>query len=258
MDIHLIRQILTNKLASLTIFGSRFCCVCNKNVGRFLSYEGGWESVPPLARSLDAIGSDPDHFSCPRCGSHDRERHLVLYLTALNLFEEMRDAAILHFAPERWLSGLIAAQHPSKYVRADLFPSAPDIEKIDMLDIPSADNSFDWVIANHVLEHVPDEMIAIAEIWRVLRPGGYALLQTPYCNGLKHTFCDEGISQPEARLQAYGQKDHVRLFGQDIFKKITSSGMTSCVADHLQLLPYIDADYYGVNVKEPLMLFRKV
>ena len=99
---------------------------------------------------------------------------------------------------------------------------------MDILDMPLESESFDFVIANHVLEHVSDDLKALTEIRRVLRVGGYAILQTPYSSKLHHTWQDPGIADDAARLQAYGQEDHVRLFGRDIFARITSAGLASC------------------------------
>lgn len=258
MKLKNILPFLKAKLAVFPIVNHKYCCICNKKIGFFLPYDGGWKNVPPLLKALDGIGSDVDHFSCPKCGSHDRERHLFLYLNKLGYLKAMSGTAVLHFAPERWLASFVAGVNPIKYVKADLFPVSIEIEKVDMLAIPYANESFDWVIANHVLEHVPDEMKAFSELYRVLRPGGYAILQTPYCEKLKNTFYDEGITDPEARLQAYGQADHARLFGLDIFDKIEKVGFKSCVVKHQELLSDVDANYYGVNAREPFMLFKKV
>ena len=104
------------------------------------------------------IGSDLDNFSCPKCGSHDRERHLDMYFERLGLFNQITEAAVLHFAPEPWFSHRVRQQSPSRYVMADLLPTRPEIVKVDMLDIPEEERAFDFVIANHVLEHVPDDM----------------------------------------------------------------------------------------------------
>ena len=60
-------------------------------------------------RSLGVVGSDPDHFECPRCGAHDRERHLLLYIRATGLFDKLHGMRVLHFAPERRLWPRIAA-----------------------------------------------------------------------------------------------------------------------------------------------------
>jgi SAM-dependent methyltransferase len=121
-----------------------------------------------------------------------------------------------------------------------------------MLDMSFDDGSFDVVIANHVLEHVADDQKALGEIRRVLKAGGYAILQTPYSAKLHRTWQDAGIDTDTARLQAYGQADHVRLFGRDIFNRIAATGFESCVKMHADVLASIAPLTYGVNEREPL------
>ncbi len=233
------------------------CCLCEHDIGGFISYQGGWKAAPPLMKALEIVGSDLDHFTCPVCLSHDRERHLWLYLQASKLLGEMRGSHILHFAPERHLSAKIILQNPTNHIKADLYPTAPDIQKVDLLAIPFADASFDFVIANHVLEHVADDQKALTEIVRVLKPDGCAILQTPYAASLQHTWEDPGILSKQQRLFAYGQNDHVRLYGQDIFGRIAAAGLTPHIRQHTELLGEIDAYQQGVNPREPFMLFKK-
>jgi predicted SAM-dependent methyltransferase len=126
-----------------------------------------------------------------------------------------------------------------------------------MLDMAFEADSFDMLIANHVLEHVGDAEIALHEIFRVLKPGGYAILQTPYSTKLHRTWSDPGIDTPLARLHAHGQEDHVRLFGRDIFDIITAAGFESRVRQHVELLGNVDAAIAGVNPTEPFFLFHK-
>jgi SAM-dependent methyltransferase len=126
-----------------------------------------------------------------------------------------------------------------------------------MLAMPFDDDTFDCVIANHVLEHVGDVDRALGEICRVLRPGGHAILQTPYGSKLHRTWEDAGIDTPAARLQAYGQEDHVRLFGRDIFERIAAAGFDALVRQHNELLDDVDPDREGVNPREPFFLFRR-
>lgn len=249
--------VIRSKWASCPIFSNKFCCVCRNKIGRFLPYKGGWKNAPPLMRALDVIGSDLDNFSCPRCWCHDRERHLILYFEKMELMKKFHQADVLHFAPEKWLSKIIAEYFPARYVKADLYPNAPDVEKVDMLAIQYPDASFDFVIANHVLEHVIDENRALSELCRVLKPGGFAILQTPFSAKLKHTFSDPGINDDFSRLQAYGQEDHVRLYGSDIMDRFESSGLVSRSQVHEVVLSEIDAQKYGVNKSEPFLLFEK-
>jgi len=214
--------------------------------------------MPPLMTSLGVVGSDPTQFYCPRCGSHDRERHLVLYLNRLALFDKFKGASILHFAPEKILSKLIQEYFPAKYVRCDISPRSKEIEKVDMLNIPYETQSFDFVIANHVLEHVADDSKALEELHRVCKIGGYAILQTPYSSKLTTTFSDPGIDSDFARLELFGQEDHVRLYGKDIFERFASKGFESEVVTHANVLANVDANYFGVNHSEPFFLFKKI
>lgn len=236
---------------------SKHCCLCGHKVAGFLAHAGGWKNAPPLMTALKMVGSDIDNFACPVCYSHDRERHQWLYWQAAGLLPRMQGAHILHFAPEYHLAQRIVAQQPATYIKADLYPHADDIQKVDLLQMPFADGQFDFLIANHVMEHVDNVNQALAEIHRVLKPGGWAILQTPYCATLQHTWEDAGIQSAAQRLAAYGQDDHVRLFGRDIFAIFEAAGFTSHSETHSALLKTISAHYYGVNEKEPFMLFKK-
>lgn len=252
-----IIKILHTVIARLSISSEYFCIVCNHHLGAFLPYRRGQRSLPSLMHTLEVVGSDVENFECPWCGAHDRERHLLMYIRATSLFEAISKISILHFAPERRLSRLISATIPVRYIKCDLYPQASDIEKINILSIPYPEESFDLVIANHVLEHVANDLAALAEVYRVLKPGGYAILQTPYSTKLHYTWSDPGIDTDKARLQAYGQEDHVRLFGRDVFERFRSVGLESYVSTHNQLLQEYDPRKYGVNEKEPFFFFRR-
>lgn len=236
---------------------NKTCAVCQQAVVDFAPYRGGWSEAPEFMRAIDMVGSDIDHFSCPSCHSHDRERHLLLYLGELGLLDRFRGAALLHFAPEKRLQPIFESLQPARYVRGDLFPSEPGIECIDLMQIPYGDESFDIVIANHVLEHVADDRRGLRELSRVLRPGGFAILQTPYSARLHATLEDPGIDDDASRLAVYGQEDHVRLYGRDIFQRFSDCGLTADVQRHESALPEIDPIRHGVNLQEPLFLFRR-
>jgi SAM-dependent methyltransferase len=244
-------------LAWVPLGATRDCVLCGGRVRRFLPYRGGWRCAPPLMREWRMIGSDPDNYECPRCGCSDRERHLFAYLQADGLLQAMRGKSLLQFAPEPKLTPRLVAAGLARHVQADLFPQAPGVEKIDLLAIPYADATFDFVMVNHVLEHVADDVRALAEIRRVLRPGGLAVLQTPFSAVLERTLSDPAVQSPEARLQLYGQEDHVRLYGQDIFARFESAGLRSRVRGHQELLPDMDPVRYGVNRAEPFFLFER-
>jgi hypothetical protein len=235
----------------------RRCCLCGHKVRAFLPYRDGRASLPAVAVDADIVGSDVENFECPACGCHDRERHLFLYLQAAGLLPQFAGAHILHFAPEAHLQRVIKAAGPAHYERADLFPRQLDVHQLDLTEIDRPDQSFDFVIANHVLEHVGDDARALHEILRVLRPGGQAILQTPFAAARRGTFEDPAIRDDAARLRAFGQEDHCRLYGADFADRVQSFGFVSQVAEHAALLPGVDAFVLGVNPREPFLLFRK-
>jgi hypothetical protein len=251
------RKLIPYALAGWLPGGRRYCVLCEHKVWRFMPYRRGVRSVSPLMRALDVVGSDVEHFECPRCGSHDRERHLALYMRAVGMFDRLSGMRVLHFAPERRLRRQIAATSPVEHVCCDLYPNEPGIQKVDIERMPFADASFDLVIANHVLEHVDDDLRAVREVHRVLAPGGSAILQAPFSRVLQRTWSDPGIASPAARLQAFGQEDHVRLFGADFVERVASSGLKPRVASHADLLAGVDAGRFGVNPDEPFLLFER-
>ena len=249
---NLIRQFL-----SAIPFKSRYCCICTNHILRFVPYRG-WNKLPPLMTELRVIGSDVRQFGCPRCGSHDRERHLVLFFKKLGFFDKMARSSIIHFAPEPHLSKLIEGCLPATYVKCDLYPTSPGIKKINILDIPYESKSFDFAIANHVMEHVTDDLAALSELHRVCKIGGLAILQTPYSSKLVSTLADAGIDTDYLKLHIYGQEDHVRLYGSDIFSRFASVGFRSNIVQHKDILLDIDPTLFGVNVDEPLFLFERI
>jgi SAM-dependent methyltransferase len=247
-------------VASLPLPHRHFCCVCESPVARFLPYTPAGllpYRQPPFMAAMQTVGSDIENFSCPRCGAHDRERHLLLYLRASGLASRLRGRRILHLAPENHIAAFIKRQRPAVYVMGDLFPASTEVQRVDLEAMRFPDESFDLLIANHVLEHVADDLVALHEIQRVLCKGGHAILQTPYSRLLTRKFEDPGIVSGEARLQAYGQEDHVRLYGLDIFERFASTGLVDETIGHAEALPRVDARRYGVNPLEPLFLFHK-
>ncbi|MCL2104428.1 MAG: class I SAM-dependent methyltransferase [Kiritimatiellaeota bacterium] len=237
---------------------THLCCVCGKRFFRFSSYRGGTKAVSSYLHTMSWISSAFDSFWCPYCRSHDRERHLILFLDALKMWDVFENATVLHVAPEKQLAFRIAARKPARYVKGDISPARSDIEKLDVTAIGYPDNTFDVIICNHVLEHVPDDTRALRELWRVLTPGGLAIFQTPYAVGLEKTREHQPeITTPEQRREFYGQEDHVRLYGRDIFDRICAAGFVSEMKTHDDCLNAMNALRYGVNPLEPFFRFRR-
>ena len=160
--------------------------------------------------------------TCPICRSYDRERLLLLFLQArTRVFDE--PTRLLHVAPERRLERVLRAAGTVDYLTADLHAKHVMV-RMDVTRIEYPEGTFDAVICNHVLEHVPDDRKAMAEIFRVLAPGGWAILQIPISKLLKETYEDFSIVDVEERERLFGQGDHARIYGQDYVTRLASVG----------------------------------
>lgn len=234
------------------------CYICNTKFYKFTKWQNGSKYRSEYAKYLQMVGSDIDNFGCIYCGAHDRERHIFMYFDKLNIWEKMKNASILHFAPEKKVSEKISSLGYKEYTKADLFPDSNDVEKIDATKIPLEDNSVDFIIANHILEHIPDYKKALSEFYRVLKPEGFLICQTPFSKLLKKNFEDEGINTDQLRLIYYGQEDHLRVFSEKIFlESIQNIGFDLNIIEHSKHFAYSDATYYGVNSQEDLILSVK-
>lgn len=233
---------------------NRECNICNNTFENFSKWRGGTKSVPLWLRKLEIVSGDFDNFGCPYCGSTDRERHLFMYFDKLNLWDKIEQYEILHFAPETNLRKKIEQHAPLKYIKADLYSKDITIQKIDATAISFKDATFDIIICNHVLEHIPNYISAMKEFFRVLKPGGIAILQTPYSKLLINNFEDEGINTNELRLIFHGQEDHVRVFGEKtFFQSLTEAGFIVNRMKHANFLKEIDSQYFGVSEEEDLI-----
>lgn len=125
-------------------------------------------------------------------------------------------------APDPGIDARMASLANLRYVSGDLLEGRGE-QVVDLTALAFGDASFDLVIAFHVLEHVPDDARALAEIRRVLRPGGSALLQVPLRDG--PTLEDASVDTPEGRLATFGQEDHVRVYGSDFPARVTAAGL---------------------------------
>jgi SAM-dependent methyltransferase len=131
---------------------------------------------------------------------------------------------LLHIAPEPVMATLLKAMDGVHYVSADLSSDA-DV-RLDVTALPFADGSLDAVVCNHVLEHVPDDQAAMREFRRVLSPKGWAILQSPMDPNRPTTYEDFSIHDPTDRERAFGQFDHVRVYGRDYVDRLSRSGLT--------------------------------
>ena len=138
---------------------------------------------------------------------------------------------VLHFAPEQAFYKLFRNQKNLEYTTTDLFSPLADV-KADICDLPFEDNQYDVILCNHVLEHIPDDTKAMQELYRVLKPGGIAILQIPQDLSRATTFADDSITDQKERAKIFGQYDHVRIYGRDYFDKLRSIGFKVVEEDY--------------------------
>ena len=133
-----------------------------------------------------------------------------------------------------------------EYITADLNSPLADV-KMDLHDIPFEENTFDIIFCNHVLEHVEDDIQCMKELCRVLKPGGWAILQSPVDINREKTFQDPNIISEDDREKFYWQKDHVRLFGLDYKDKLASAGFDVKVDDYIKEFSQEEVDRYRIS-----------
>lgn len=188
---------------------------------------------------------------CPRCDSLERQRLLWLYLRDRTDFfsEPLR---VLHFAPETYFVRRFRSLPNVDLVTVDLSYPFVDVN-LDITRLPFGGGAFDVVLCSHVLEHVPDDRAAMAEIHRVLRPGGWAVVMVPFDRAREATVEDPSVTDPAERERRFGQRDHVRLYGRDYVHRLRDAGFD---VEEDPLARELDARRYGL-LDEPVHVCRR-
>ncbi len=152
------------------------------------------------------------------------ERHRLLWLYLKNETNFFTDTLkVLHFAPEQAFHKRFKKLENITYTTTDLNSPIADV-KADICQLPFGDDSYDVILCNHVLEHIPDDTKAMEELHRVLKPGGWGVFQIPQDLNREKTFEDNAITDRKERARIFGQYDHVRIYGRDYFNKLRSIG----------------------------------
>ncbi len=206
-QLQLISHYVLKILAVFYIGNQVACPVCLHSFRKFLPY--------------GRIGRP--NALCPNCLSLERHRLLWLFLKDKTDFFTAA-AKMLHVAPELCYIKRFESLAKLEYLTADIESPLAKI-KMDIHDIPFPENTFDIIFCNHVLEHVQDDKKAMSEMLRVLKPGGWAILQIPIFKPLiAKTIEDPTLEDPKKRTELFGQDDHVRMYGKDYADRIRSTG----------------------------------
>ena len=191
----------------------------------------------------------------PSTLSLERHRLLWLYLKEkTNFFTAPHK--LLHFAPEQAFYKRFRNQKNLEYTTTDLNSPLADV-KADICNLPFEADSFDFILCNHVLEHIPDDTKAMQELYRILKPGGTAILQIPQDLNRQQTFEDDGITDPKERAKIFGQYDHVRVYGRDYFEKLRRIGFKVEEVDYTKNLPPELIEKYRLAQGEIIPVCRK-
>jgi len=187
------------------------CPVCNSHYRKFL----------PYGRNT----SSRENALCPGCLSLERHRLMGLYLKRKTNFFTASNLKVLHVAPEYCFIDRFEKMKNLDYITGDIESPLAKV-KMDIHQIPFEDNTFDVAFCNHVMEHVDDYVLAMSELHRVLKPGGWALIQSPQDMKYAVTYEDATITDPKEREKYFLQNDHLRLFGRNYNHELEKGGFT--------------------------------
>ena len=251
-----IRELVTSKERFNSIqknnAGEKFCNCCQKKVLNFMPSYGVNSEIFKKHRIIG--GGYREDSICPLCGANDRIRWQKYVLE--NFTDIMKkQCSVLHIAPETPIQKLLNFNTKCDYYAGDIDLDKAE-HKIDLTDIQFRDSFFDYVIANHVLEHIERIDIAFSEIKRVLKPDGKLIVSFPICMDIK-TKEDKSITQPEDRLKEYGQVDHVRLFGCDYKEQIEKLGLRADVKSPRDILADDIIKKYGMIKDDVILICHK-
>lgn len=187
-------------------------------------------------------GEQRNNVLSPSTLSLERHRLLWLYLqNETNFFSA--EIKVLHFAPEQCFLKRFKKLKNLEYTTTDLESPIADV-KADICNLPFKDNSYDVILCNHVLEHIPNDTKAMQELYRVLKPGGMGIFQIPQDLNREITFEDDSITDKVERAKIFGQYDHVRIYGRDYFDKLRTIGFKVNEVDYTATLSEEDVTRY--------------
>lgn len=193
---------------------NRFCNICGYRFSKF-----------------SLFNKKPREAMCPVCGSLERHRHIYVYISAIYPF--LQGKSILHFAPERILKEIFLSSQ-AEYYDVDIDPKKATYQ-VDITKIQFGENQFDYIFCIHVLEHISDDLRAMKELYRVLKPGGTAYLCVPLRKDLVE---DLSITDQKERERVFGQHDHVRTYSLEVFcDRLNSVGFNTEMVSDSNLFP---------------------
>ncbi len=217
------------------------CPLCKNTYRKFLPYG----RLKPRKNAL-----------CPGCLT--LERHRLMWLFLQNKTNFLKDPLkVLHVAPEICFIKRFEALPNLDYITGDIESPLAKI-KMDLHDIPFEENTFDVTFCNHVMEHVEDDIHCMSELHRVLKPGGWAIIQSPMDVSRYTTFEDKSITNPAERERIFGQNDHLRVYGTDYKNRLEQGGFQVTEIDYAQELDVSTRERYALPPSEIIYFCEKL
>lgn len=216
------------------------CNICNHTYKKFLPYG----RMTPRENAL-----------CPNCLSLERHRLMHLFLKEKTDFFSA-NLKVLHVAPEHCFIKRFEQHKNLDYITADIESPLAKV-KMDIHDIPFEENTFDVAFCNHVMEHVTDDIKAMSELRRVLKPGGWAIIQSPLWPNLDVTYEDPSITDPAERERIFGQNDHVRNYGTDYGRRLERAGFVVTEDKFVMQLPAEKVKRHALPASEIIYFCKK-
>ncbi|HDR5116798.1 TPA: methyltransferase domain-containing protein, partial [Bacillus anthracis] len=229
-----------------------YCQYCNQGFGEFSPWPAHYDFLKYQFEMWNKYTG-----ICPVCYSMDRERLYRAYIeTETDLLSE--NYTMLHIAPEVKVREWLNQYKNITYVCGDLEPKDSVMEEIDITRIAYENNTFDVILCSHVLEHIIDDEKAMRELYRVLKPNGWGIIQVPIVMNVDYIIENKSIVSPILRKIAFGQEDHVRIYNRSGFiQRLTDAGFKVELYNIAEKQGMKIARKFGLSKTDMLYIVRK-
>ena len=252
------KRLIDKELQQLKYIGNSVTCpFCEKTFSRFKPSGALKRPFWRSSEGLELLKSPKINVAnaqCPKCGSGERQRLLYFYLINTLDFFSLKGIKFLDIAPDDFLWDKIFSKADIEYTSVDITPARNPSQIMDITELKFEDDSFDAIICLHVLEHIVEDIKAMRELYRVLAPGGWAILQVPI-------WAFETVEVPkvtrEQYLELYGHSDHVRRYGFDYIDRLEKVGFDVKVDQFSRKLTTDFRQQYGLFETEDIFFCTK-
>ncbi|MFD2908000.1 class I SAM-dependent methyltransferase [Flavobacterium ardleyense] len=219
-----------------------------RNLHYHLFYKGNNHECSICKKKVKQFLKNHNHLICPNCGSIQRNRRLWQLLDQEFI---INNTTILDFSPSRVLFRKLKNNKKINYISTDFENEFIADYSFDITNIDLKSKSIHLIICYHILEHIENDKKAMQELFRILKNGGKALIQTPFKDG--EIYEDYSITDPEERKIHFGQEDHVRFYSIDGLKnRLENEGF------NVEIRKFDKEEYYlGLETNETILICHK-